>query len=146
VDAVGIQSHFQLRSLQLEGLDSAITTLGRLGYRVMLTELDLDVLPRSSGWARVSAAFDPSVLNPYPQELPDSVQRQLADGYAEIFRIVLRHPHTISRVTFWGAYDGSSWLNNWPIRGRTNYALLFDRRGAPKPAYWATIAALARHP
>jgi endo-1,4-beta-xylanase len=146
VDGVGIQGHYQLTSPPLAGLDSAITTLGQLGYRVMLTELDVDVLPRPTVWTRMRGALDASALDPFPHGLPDSVQTQLADRYAEIFRIVLRHPQTISRVTFWGAYDGASWRDNWPVRGRTNYPLLFDRQGRPKPAFWSTIAALTRGP
>ena len=40
---------------------------------------------------------------------------------------------------FWGVADGDSWLNNWPMKGRTNYPLLFDRLGQPKPALEAVI-------
>lgn len=39
----------------------------------------------------------------------------------------------VTRVTFWGVDDGQSWLNNWPVRGRTNYPLLFGRDCQPKP-------------
>jgi hypothetical protein len=34
-------------------------------------------------------------------------------------------------------------LNNWPIKGRTNYPLLFDRLGQPKPAFQAIVDARA---
>jgi endo-1,4-beta-xylanase len=47
----------------------------------------------------------------------------------------LKHKDKITRVTFWGVNDGQSWLNGWPVRGRTNYPLLFDRKNQPKPAY-----------
>lgn len=39
----------------------------------------------------------------------------------------------MERVTFWGVYDKTSWLNDWPIVGRTNYPLFFDRNYQPKP-------------
>jgi endo-1,4-beta-xylanase len=146
VDAIGIQGHYQLASPPLAGLDTAITTFERLGYKVMLTELDVDVLPRPQGQGGRITAADRTSLDPFVQGLPDSVQTEQADLYAEIFRIVLRHPRTITRVTFWGVDDGASWRNDWPIRGRTNYALLFDRLGTPKPAYWATITTLTRRP
>ncbi len=42
-------------------------------------------------------------------------------------------------MTFWGTSDGVSWLNGWPIRGRTSYPLLFDRKGQPKPAFDAVV-------
>jgi endo-1,4-beta-xylanase len=49
----------------------------------------------------------------------------------------LRHKNVISRVTLWGTHDGVSWLNDFPIRGRTDYPLLFDRAGQPKAAFFA---------
>jgi endo-1,4-beta-xylanase len=55
----------------------------------------------------------------------------------------LRHADVIGRVTFWGVHDGRSWLNNFPIRGRTDYPLLFDRGGKPKPAFFG-VTKLAR--
>ena len=50
----------------------------------------------------------------------------------------------IDRVTFWGVGDGDSWLNNWPVRGRTSYPLLFDRGDRPKPAFDAVMSVAAR--
>ena len=44
-----------------------------------------------------------------------------------------KHRHQISRITLWGVSDGGSWLNGWPIKGRTNYPLLFDRQYKAKP-------------
>jgi endo-1,4-beta-xylanase len=32
-------------------------------------------------------------------------------------------------------------LNGWPIPGRTNYPLLFDREFKPKPAFYKVIEA-----
>ncbi len=79
-------------------------------------------------------------LNPYANGLPDSVQETLAKRYGELFRVFLKHSDVIDRVTFWGVTDGDSWLNNWPVRGRTSYPLVFDRAGQPKPAFNAVIA------
>jgi len=62
------------------------------------------------------------------------MQQALARRYAELFEVFVQHRNAISRVTFWGVTDGDSWLNNFPTRGRTNYPLLFDRAGKPKPA------------
>jgi len=45
-------------------------------------------------------------------------------------------------VTLWGATDGDTWLNNFPVRGRTNHPLLFDRQLRPKPALESVIRAL----
>jgi endo-1,4-beta-xylanase len=56
--------------------------------------------------------------------------------------VVMRHPGVVTRVTFWGTHDGTSWLNGFPVRGRTNHALLWDRQLKPKPAYEAVLKAL----
>jgi endo-1,4-beta-xylanase len=78
-------------------------------------------------------------LDPYKAGLPEAVAKQQAERYAELFRVFLKHRDTVTRVTFWGVTDATSWLNNFPIRGRTNYALLFDRAGKPKPAFDAVL-------
>ena len=75
----------------------------------------------------------------YTNGLPDSVQRTLAKRYAALFSVFLKHRDVIDRVTFWGVTDGDSWLNNWPVKGRTAYPLLFDRNGQTKPAFKAVV-------
>jgi endo-1,4-beta-xylanase len=74
-------------------------------------------------------------MNPYPNGLPDAVQDKLAKRYQDIFNLFVKHSDKINRVTFWGVMDKHSWLNDWPIKGRTNYPLLFDRDYQPKVAY-----------
>jgi endo-1,4-beta-xylanase len=112
--------------------------------KVMITELDVDVLPQatSSLTAEVSlnVAANPK-LNPYANGLPASVQQALAKRYAELFATYAKHCGVVTRVTFWGVTDNNSWKNDWPVKGRTNYPLLFDRTGQPKPAYNAVIEA-----
>jgi endo-1,4-beta-xylanase len=65
---------------------------------------------------------------------------KLTKGYEDLFKLFLKYKGSVSRVTFWGVNDGQSWLNGWPIKGRTNYPLLFDRNYQPKPAFDAVIA------
>jgi endo-1,4-beta-xylanase len=67
------------------------------------------------------------------------MQKALAKRYADIFAVFLKYKDLITRVTFWGVTDRYSWLNNFPAVGRTNYPLLFDREGKPKPAFDAVI-------
>jgi len=110
--------------------------------KVMITELDIDVLPRKSGGADISAT-EKQGLDPYKEKLPADMQQKLAKRYAELFRVFAKHRGTsLTRVTFWGFYDGSTWLDNWPVRGRTNHPLLWDRELKPKPALSAVIEAL----
>src|SRR3546814_22848 len=142
IDGVGIQGHWHLGRVPLEHIEQTIQAFAALGVDVMLTELDISVLPNAPGGntAEISrtSGYDQR-LNPYPDGLPDSVQQALAQAYEDLFRLFLTYQDNVSRVTFWGVHDGQSWLNNWPIRGRTNYPLLFDRHLDPKPAFHRII-------
>jgi len=71
--------------------------------------------------------------------LPDSVMQQQAGDYQNLFKLFLKYKDKVDRVTFWGVNDGQSWLNGWPVRGRTNYPLLFDREFKPKLAYYKVL-------
>lgn len=142
VDGVGMQGHWHLDYPSLEEIEESILEYSKLGVQVAITELDISVLPNP--WdlegAEISQNFENSEeMNPYTKGLPDSIQTKLANRYKDIFKIFLKHRDKISRVTFWGVNDGQSWLNGFPIRGRTNYPLLFDRELKPKPAYYGII-------
>ena len=141
IDGVGIQGHWHLNKIPLKDIEESILEFSALGIKVMFTELDIEVLQRNFQGADVSqrVASNPE-LNPYVNGLPDSVQHQLANDYESLFKLFLKHKDKVTRVTFWGVADGNSWLNGWPVRGRTNYPLLFDRQYKPKPAYYKVIA------
>ncbi len=128
IDGIGIQGHWQLGKVPYKNIEESIRVFSGLGIRVMITELDLSVLPEHAA-------------DPYPHGLPDSVQNNLAREYETLFRLFLQYRKQISRVTFWGVEDGHSWLNDWPVKGRTNYPLLFDRNDVPKKAFYSVIDA-----
>jgi endo-1,4-beta-xylanase len=140
--AVGLQGHYKMDWPSPAQVDETIEAFSKLGVKVTITELDLDVLPPAtrSRAAEVSMNFAlRAELNPYTNGLPDSVQQKLAQRYADLFAVFTKHHDHISRVTFWGVTDRDSWLNNWPVKGRTAYPLLFDRNCQPKPAFNAVI-------
>lgn len=142
ITAAGIQEHVHLNEPTAQQVDEAITAFGRLGVKVNITELDVDVLPAASPDAGADVGLrvrQNPALNPFTNGLPNSVQQALAKRYAELFAVYLKHSHEMNRVTFWGVTDANSWLNDWPVNGRVNYPLLFDRRGKIKPAYVSVI-------
>jgi endo-1,4-beta-xylanase len=144
IAGVGLQGHYRLDSPSALEVDETISAFSSLGLKVMITELDIDVLPAANRRrdADVSQRFaNRAELNPYTNGLPDSVQQQLADRYASLFSVFLKHHGEINRVTFWGVADGDSWLNKWPVEGRTAYPLLFDRAGKSKPAFFEVMKA-----
>ena len=143
VAGVGLQGHNKLDWPSMEQQDATIVAFAKLGIKIHITELDLDVLPA------VSEDIGPSLkltdelqpkLNPYTSGLPDAVAKEQARRFADLFAVYLKHRDVVDRVTFWGVTDGDTWLNNWPVRGRTNYPLLFDREGKPKLAFDAIVA------
>jgi endo-1,4-beta-xylanase len=143
IDGVGIQGHWRAYNVPLKNIEESIQEYSALGIQVAFTELDLGVLPNpwDSNIADVGqTAANSERMNPYANGLPDSMQVKLNKGYEDLFRLFLKHQDKIERVTFWGVNDGQSWLNGWPIRGRTNYPLLFDRNYKPKPAFYSVIA------
>jgi len=144
IDGVGIQGHWGMDFPTQEELETFIDAMAALGVKVMVTEMDIDVLPAALDYqgADINVKVElKEKLNPYVNGLPDDVQKKLADRYAELFTILVKHKNTVSRVTLWGVYDKTSWLNDWPVRGRTSYPLLFDRNYQPKPAFYAVIKA-----
>jgi endo-1,4-beta-xylanase len=142
VTAVGMQDHLKMGWPSVAEEDSTIKAFVDLGVKVNITELDVDVLPpatRNTG-ADVSMRAGPSpALNPYVDSLPAAKQEELAKRYAEIFQVFMKYRDQIDRITFWGVADSDSWLNGWPIPGRTAYPLLFDRARQPKPAFNSVV-------
>jgi endo-1,4-beta-xylanase len=130
IDGIGVQAHWKLNTPSLDEVENGIVRLAQSGVKVMITEMDITVLPRN---------VSQKELNPYPDALPGDMQEKLAKRYGELFSIFHKHADTIKRVNFWGVDDGQSWLNDWPVKGRTDYPLLFDRKLQPKPAFFAVV-------
>lgn len=142
IDGVGIQGHWHAGRVPFKAIEESIEAYAALGLKVMITELDLEILPRDFQGADVNQrmATGDATLDPYVDGVPDSVSQQQGSDYESLFRLFLKHRDKIGRVTFWGVNDGQSWLNYWPIAGRTNHPLLFDRQGRPKPAFHRLVA------
>jgi endo-1,4-beta-xylanase len=142
ISTVGIQEHDSLDTPALDQIGDSIDAFGKLGVKVAITELDIDVLPRATRQQTADVSIrvaQNAALNPWPNGLPDSIQQQLTKRYADLFRVYLKHRAVVNRVTVWGVTDADSWKNDWPVPGRTNYPLLFDRSGEPKPAFYAVM-------
>ena len=136
IHGVGMQGHVGMDYPELEEFEKTIEAFSALGLKVAVSEFDITVLP--SPWenqgAEISANFEyKEQMNPYPDQLPDSVNTALNERYFDFFKLFFKHQDKLDKVTMWGVNDGNSWRNNWPIGGRTDYPLLFDRQNRPKP-------------
>ena len=134
IDAVGMQCHYGMDYPDWDEFEKSIKAFAAEGVKVMFTEVDMGALPTVNEGANISdkAEYD-EALNPYPNELPDSVAKVWNSRMARFFEIVNRNAESVSRVTAWGVTDSQSWKNNWPIPGRKDYPLWFDREGNMKP-------------
>lgn len=142
IDGVGIQGHWQINKVPYKNIEESIIEFSKLGIKVMFTELDITVLPNpwDTNTADVSLkAANNAYFNPYTAGIPDTVQQNFTKSYVDLFTLFLKYSKEITRVTFWGVNDRQSWLNNWPIAGRTNYPLLFDRSSKPKDTYYKVL-------
>jgi len=144
VDGVGIQGHWFLEHPDINEIEDYVLALGKLGVKIMVTELDVGVLPfyPCDTPVRDLSSFDPETqkkYNPYTEGIPDAVLKEQADRYAELFSLFRRHRDKFDRITFWAVHDKQSWRSYLPIRGRTEYPMLFDRKCKPKPAFDAVV-------
>jgi len=143
IDGIGMQGHYGLDKPDMGDFEDSIKAFAELGVPVFVTELDMSVLPfpDQADWgADISVDLELNErLNPYAAGLPQDVQEMQADRYLQLFRILLANREAIGRVVFWGVNDAQSWKNDWPMRGRTDYPLLFDRENRPKPVYYDVV-------
>jgi endo-1,4-beta-xylanase len=146
VDGIGIQGHWHLKQPTRQEIQEQFDALAPLSPKLMITELDIGVLPAIRFDVPITDissydAAEQKKLNPYAAGLPDSAQKDQAARYAELFSIFRKYGDKIGRVTFWGVHDGQSWRNYWPIKGRAEYPMLFDRQCQPKAALEAILKA-----
>lgn len=134
VSGVGMQGHVNINDPSIQDIEKSIVRFSDLGI-VMITELDVTVLP----WPEDGVTADVSLsvefqeeMNPYPSGLSDSMKIVLNDRFLNLFNVFLKHSDKIDRVTMWGVNDAQTWRNDWPIKGRNDYPLLFNRDNSPK--------------
>jgi endo-1,4-beta-xylanase len=142
--AIGLQGHYELDRVPFADLEATLVAVRELGVKVVVSELDIDVIPRSKWWAEDGKYRDElSKLNPYTNGCPPEILQRQAAQYGQLFRLFRKHANVIARISFWDLHDGQSWLNSFPWQ-RVNHPLLFDREGRPKPAHDAVVEALSR--
>ena len=132
IDGAGIQAHIQWDYPSISTFESAIEKLASLkelnpDFTVQITELDVSIF----AWNDQSKE----------KALTPELQTQFAKRYADLFAMFKRQAEkgNLDMVVTWGVYDGRSWLDGFPVAGRKNAPLLFDRDLMTKPAFWALV-------
>ena len=125
VHGIGLQGHWGLTNPSETNLRAAIEKFSSLGLKVQITELDISVYSSDK-----EAAVVP---------LTGEKEQMQMDQYKMVFKVFRDYKAVITGVTFWNISDKTSWLDNFPVRGRKNYPLLFDQNLQPKKAFWEVV-------
>lgn len=137
INGVGLQSHWAINEPTAGQLDSTLHDFAQLGLQMQITEMDISVYPKEHN-ARPKKPGDENTAF-----TPEKEQAQI-EQYTSCFRLFEKYRKHISSVTFWNVSDRYSWLDNFPVRGRKDYPLLFDQQLKPKKAYWAIVEGVSK--
>jgi endo-1,4-beta-xylanase len=135
VDGIGMQGHMGMDYPDISEFEKSIKAFADLHMNVMITEMDITLLPfpgEETAEVSLSAEYQEK-MNPYAAGLPDDINAAWEQRYIDYFQLFLNYSDNISRVTLWGLTDADTWRNDWPMVGRTDYPLLFDRDYQAKP-------------
>lgn len=136
IDGIGEQGHYGIEP-PLQDLEATLKLVAANNLEFMITELDVSALKfpdQDKQGADISLNFAlQDEYNPYKNGLSDTTQARLAKAYTSLFKLFVKYHENIERVTLWGVSDADSWRNNWPMKGRTDYPLMFDRNHRAKP-------------
>jgi endo-1,4-beta-xylanase len=144
IHAIGLQGHYEIDRVPLADIEATLVAMRALSMKVVVSELDIDVIPRGKWWADGGKHRDElAKLDPYRDACPPEILQRQAEQYAQLFALFRKYSDVIARVSFWNLHDGQSWLNTFPWK-RVNHPLLFDREGKPKPAFDAVIAVMQK--
>ena len=131
IDGVGIQGHWSVFEPSEKVLKETIEKFTGLGLQVQITELDVSIYYKEHS-ARAEREDDDDSFT------EDLKQKQI-EQYDMIFRVFRENRDNLSSVTFWNVSDQYSWLDNFPVKNRKDYPLLFDQENKPKEAYWKVV-------
>ncbi|MDI9866785.1 endo-1,4-beta-xylanase [Flectobacillus sp. DC10W] len=131
IHGVGLQGHWSIYEPSYQALEESIKKFSSLGLKIQITEMDISIFQKEHD-SRPKNAKDKLVLT-------DALLQKQAEHYGKIFEILRKYKTSITGVTFWNVSDKHSWLDNFPVKGRKDYPLLFDENFNPKPAYFKVI-------
>jgi endo-1,4-beta-xylanase len=132
IHGIGLQGHWAVNEPSKDQLEQTLKDFSGVGLTLQVTELDISVYPKEHN-ARERKASD------YDTVFTAEKETKQIEVYKTCFELFKKYRKNISSVTFWNISDRSSWLDNFPVRGRKDYPLLFDAQLKPKKAYWEIV-------
>ncbi len=123
IDSVGIQAHWSIRDSNLmDDLKRAIERYASLGLKIQVTEMDVSMFEFED---KRKDILEPTTEMLYLQE----------QAYHNIFSVFREYKELVTSVTFWGISDRYTWKDNFPVRGRKDWPMLFDMKGEKKSSF-----------
>jgi len=116
IDGIGMQSHHHLNTTP-ESVEASIKLFSSLGVDITISELDI---------MAAKSKDSPMLINDWD----DNAAKLQAQKYAAMFKVFKEYSSKISRVTFWGLDDSTSWR-------ASSYPTLMDKDYNLKPAFYA---------
>lgn len=132
IHGVGLQAHWAINEPSEAQLEKTVADFAATGLKLQVTEFDISVYPKEHEM-RARQSADTAVAFTAAKE-----QQQL-EQFRMCFDIFRKYRHALTGVTFWNISDRYSWLDNFPVRGRKDYPLLFDKDLRPKKAFWPVV-------
>ena len=132
IHGIGLQAHWATNEPSREQLEKTMEDFSKLGLKIQLTELDISVYPKEHN-ARERKASD------YDTTFTPEKELKQQEVYKMCFEVFRKYRDHISGITFWNISDRRSWLDNFPVRGRKDYPLLFDKDLKKKKAFWDVV-------
>jgi endo-1,4-beta-xylanase len=126
IDGVGMQGHWNIYEPSFDRIMDTIDLYSSLGLKIQITELDMSMFLFN----------DTSKELKHPTDEMVWLQQERFEGIFKIFR---DYRDIITGVTFWGVADDYTWLDEFPIKGRKDWPLLFDSEHKNKKAFASVV-------
>jgi endo-1,4-beta-xylanase len=132
IHGIGLQAHWAVNEPSEKQLEQTLQDFSGLGLNMQITELDISVYPKEHN------ARERKEEDKHTDFTADKEAKQL-EVYKMCFELFRKYKKSISSVTFWNISDRHSWLDDFPVKNRKDYPLLFDKDLQPKKAFWPVV-------
>lgn len=126
IHGIGLQCHWNIFNPSFDEIQRSLEKYASLGLKIQITEMDISVF-----------TFEDQRRD-LTEPTAEMIEKQ-ASLYAKAFKLFREYKDVINGVTLWGVADDKTWLDDFPVRGRKNWPLLFDVEHNPKEAFYRIV-------
>ena len=128
IHGIGLQAHWSLYEPSEKQLDTTLKRFSELGLDMHITELDISIYRKGNHPEEMKPSTGTHVFTQQKEQMQ-------SDQYEMCFRVFRKYRDVLTSITFWNVSDRHSWLDNFPVRGRKDFPLLFDKNLRKKKAF-----------